>query len=178
MLINLRILVVKMQFVKIPAERVKVLMSNARMLEEKGNIHLSLSNEEGIKIESADPIAEWKAINVIKAIGRGFDPYLAANLFSDDYVFHLINLKDVFSKEKQRIRIKSRIIGTKGKTRATIEEVSGAYVCIYGNTIGFIGKPEEVAIAVEATNMLINGVNHGTVYLFLQKERKKLERQL
>ena len=167
-----------MQFVKIPAERVKILMSHAKMLEEKGDIKLSLSNEEGIKIESVDPIAEWKAINVVKAIGRGFDPFIAINLFSDEYVFQLINLKDIFSKEKQRIRIRSRLIGTKGRARATIEEISGAYVCIYGNTIGFIGKPEEVAIAVEAANMLINGANHGTVYLFLQKERKKLERLL
>ncbi|MEM3408241.1 MAG: KH domain-containing protein [Candidatus Micrarchaeia archaeon] len=164
-----------MQIVKIPAERMKVLMSNAKLIEEKGDIELSVSNEEGISIKSSDPIAEWKAINVVKAVGRGFNPMIAINLFSDDYVLHIINLKDIFDKEKQRIRVKARLIGTKGKTRATIEEISGAFVCIYGNTISFIGKPEEVAIAVEAANMLINGVSHGAVYMFLQKERKRLE---
>ncbi len=166
-----------MQIVKIPAERIKVLMSNARFIEEKGEVELSVSNEEGVSIKSSDPIAEWKAINVVKAVGRGFNPMVAVNLFSDDFVLHIINLKDVFDKEKQRIRVRARLIGTKGKTRATIEEISGAFVCIYGNTISFIGKPEEVAIAVEAANMIINGVSHGAVYVFLQKERKRLESQ-
>ncbi len=164
-----------MQVVKIPAERIAVLNSYLKQLEENGNIELLVSADEGVSIISEDPIAEWKAINVIKAIGRGFDPSIAVKLFSDDYVFNLINLKDAFDKEKQRVRVRSRLIGTKGKTRATIEEVSGASVCIYGNTIGFIGKPEQVAIAVEAANMIINGVNHTTVYMFLRKERKKLE---
>ncbi|MEM4133883.1 MAG: KH domain-containing protein [Candidatus Micrarchaeia archaeon] len=164
-----------MQIVKIPVERIKVLMSNAKLIEEKGEIELSVSNEEGILIKSSDPIAEWKAINVVKAVGRGFNPMIAINLFSDDYILHIINLKDIFDKEKQRIRVRARLIGTKGKTRATIEEISGAFVCIYGNTISFIGKPEEVAMAVEAANMIINGVSHGAVYMFLQKERKRLE---
>lgn len=164
-----------MQVVKIPAERIKVVMSNARFLEEKGEIELSVSNEEGVSIKSVDPIAEWKAIDVIKAIGRGFEPHVAILLFSDDYVLHIINLKEIFHKETQRRRVKSRLIGTKGKTRSTIEEVSGAFVCIYGNTISFVGKPEDVALAVKAANMLINGVGHGAVYLFLQKERKRLD---
>ena len=164
-----------MQIVKIPAERIPILNSYLRQVEEKGDIELSVSAEEGVSIKSADPIAEWKAVSVIKAIGRGFDPSTAVKLFSDDYVFNLINLKEAFDKEKQRIRVRSRLIGTKGKTRATIEEVSGANVCIYKNTIGFIGKPEEVAMAVEAASMIINGVNHTTVYMFLRKERKKLE---
>ncbi|MEM3369635.1 MAG: KH domain-containing protein, partial [Candidatus Micrarchaeia archaeon] len=154
---------------------IKVLISNAKFIEEKGEVELSVSNEEGISIKSSDPIAEWKAINVVKAVGRGFNPMIAINLFSDDYVLHIINLKDIFDKEKQRIRVRARLIGTKGKTRATIEEISGAFVCIYGNTISFIGKPEEVAMAVEAANMIINGVSHGAVYMFLQKERKRLE---
>ncbi|MCX8202376.1 MAG: KH domain-containing protein [Candidatus Micrarchaeota archaeon] len=166
-----------MQIVKIPAERIKVLMSNARYIEEKGDIEISVSNEEGITIKSKDPVAEWKAINVIKAVGRGFNPTIAVNLFSDDYVLHIINLKDIFDKEKQRIRVRARLIGTKGKTRAIIEEISGAFVCIYGNTISFVGKPEEVSIAAEAANMIINGVSHGAVYMFLQKERKRLESQ-
>ncbi|MEM4590115.1 MAG: KH domain-containing protein [Candidatus Micrarchaeia archaeon] len=164
-----------MQIVKIPSERIKVLMSNAKLIEDKGEVEISVSNEEGILIKSKDPIAEWKAINVVKAVGRGFNPMIAINLFSDDYVLHIINLKDIFDKEKQRIRVRARLIGTKGKTRATIEEISGAFVCIYGNTISFIGKPEEVAMAVEAANMIINGVSHSAVYMFLQKERKRLE---
>ncbi|MCS7109714.1 MAG: KH domain-containing protein [Candidatus Micrarchaeota archaeon] len=164
-----------MQIVKIPTERIKILMSNAKYIEDKGNVHLSLSNEEGISITSEDPIAEWKGVNVVKAIGRGFSPEIAVKLFSDEYTLHIINLKEIFSKEKQRIRIKARLIGTKGKTRATIEELSGSYVCIYGNTISFIGKLEEVSIAVEAANMIINGASHGAVYMFLQKERKKME---
>lgn len=164
-----------MQLVKIPEERVKVLLSRLDDLEKTGNIKIEATEEEGIAISSEDPIMEWKAVDVVKAIGRGFEPDTAMRLFSDEYVFRVISLKEIFDTEKQRIRVKSRVIGTKGKARSTIEEVSGANLKIYGNTISMIGKPEEVEIAERAVKMIINGSSHSSVYLFLQKERKRMD---
>ena len=162
-----------MQAVKIPEERVKSLLARIDDLERVGNIKIEVTAEEGVVISSEDPIMEWKAVDVVKSIGRGFEPDTAMRLFNDDYVFRIISLKEIFSTEKQRIRVKSRIIGTKGKTRSTIEEVSGANMRIYGNTVSFIGKPEEVDLAERAVKMILNGSSHSSVYFFLQKERKK-----
>jgi len=164
-----------MQLVKIPEERVKVLLNRVEDLERAGDIRIEATAEEGVAISSKDPIAEWKAVDVVKAIGRGFEPDIAMRLFSDEYVLRIIALKDIFEKENQRKRVKSRIIGTKGKTRSTIEEVSGANLRVYGNTVSMIGKPEEVDIAERAVKMIINGSSHGSVYIFLQRERKRMD---
>ena len=162
-----------MQLVKIPEERVKALLARIEDLERVGNIKIEATVEDGISISSDDPIMEWKAVDVVKSIGRGFEPDTAMRLFNDDYVFRIISLKEIFGTEKQRIRVKSRVIGTKGKTRSTIEEVSGANMRVYGNTIAFIGKPEEVDLAERAVKMILNGSSHSSVYFFLQKERKR-----
>lgn len=164
-----------MQLVKIPEERVKVLLSRIEDLERTGDIKIEATAEEGVAISSNDPIAEWKAVDVIKAVGRGFEPDIAMRLFNDEYVLRIIGLKEIFDKENQRKRVKARIIGTKGKTRSTIEEVSGANLRVYGNTISMIGKPEEVDIAERAVKMIINGSSHSSVYIFLQRERKRMD---
>jgi ribosomal RNA assembly protein len=81
----------------------------------------------------------------------------------------------MFSKEKQRLRYKARVIGTKGKAKATIEEFSGALLCIYGNTVSILGKLEEVALAGRAVGLLLEGASHGVVYFVLRKERQKMQ---
>jgi ribosomal RNA assembly protein len=162
-----------MQLVKIPEERAKALLARIEDLEKAGDIKIESTAEEGIAISSEDPIVEWKAVDVVKAIGRGFEPDTAMRLFNEDYVLRIISLKEIFDTEKQRIRVKARVIGTKGKTRSTIEEVSGANMRVYGNTIAFIGKPEEVDLAERAVKMILNGSSHSSVYFFLQRERKR-----
>ena len=67
--------------------------------------------------------------------------------------------------------IKSRLIGTKGKTRISIEECSGCFISIYGKTVSIIGKYEQINIAREAINMIIRGSKHSKVYSFLQQAK-------
>jgi len=166
-----------MQTVLIPVERIKILMDPATKIEieKRGDVKLSLGDEEEVQVDSKDPFAEWKAIDIVKAIGRGFEPPKAFKLFNEEYVFKIISLKELFSNEKQRIRYKARIIGTKGKVKTTIEEISGASVCIYGNTISIIGKMDEAALAENAVNMILNGSSHGSVFGMLRKTRHKMQ---
>ena len=166
-----------MQTVLIPSERIKVLMNPAVKMEiEKiSGVKLSLGEEDGIQIDSKDTVAEWKAVDIVKAIGRGFEPAKAFKLFNEEYVLKVINFKELFSNEKQRTRYKARIIGTKGKVKTTIEEVSGANVCIYGNTVSIIGKMDEAAFAESAVNMILNGASHGSVFAMLRKTRQKMQ---
>lgn len=166
-----------MQTVLIPLERVKKLMALAvkKEIEKQGNITLSSEEEGEIQIASKDPLAEWKAQDIIKAIGRGFEPDTAMKLFNEEYIFKLINLKEIFSNEKQRTRYKSRIIGTKGKVKKAIEEITDASICVYGSTVGIIGKMDEVGLAQKAIDMIINGASHGSVFNMLRKARQKMK---
>jgi len=66
----------------------------------------------------------------------------------------------------------------RGKARRVIEELTGAYLSVYGHTVAIIGDIEQVKLAEEAVHMLASGSAHSTVYSMLQRARtqKKLER--
>ncbi|MEM2974010.1 MAG: RNA-processing protein, partial [Candidatus Micrarchaeia archaeon] len=63
-----------------------------REIEKLGNVKLSLGEEGEIIITSKNPVSEWKSIDIVKAIGRGFNPRVAMKLFNEEYVFKLVNL--------------------------------------------------------------------------------------
>lgn len=110
------------------------------------------------------------AKNIAKAIGRGFSPVHAYRLLDEDVqleIFDMARFNDARIKS-----VKSRVIGTKGKTRNRIEECTGTLVSVYGKTISIIGNPEELKNASKAIEMLINGSEHKTVYRFLEQVRK------
>jgi ribosomal RNA assembly protein len=110
------------------------------------------------------------AKNIAKAIGRGFSPVRAYRLLDEDVQFEIF---DMARFNDARIKaVKSRVIGTKGKTRNMIEECTGAFVSVYGKTISVIGNPEELKNASKAIEMLINGSEHKTVYRFLEQVRE------
>ncbi|MEM1581007.1 MAG: KH domain-containing protein [Candidatus Bathyarchaeia archaeon] len=174
-------------FVKIPRERVGVLIgtngSVKDYIQEKLPVKLDIDSETGdvtitLKKEADDPSLLFKAKDIVLAIGRGFSPERAFKLLEEDYMLDIIDLREIFGKSESDLRrIKGRIIGRDGRTREIIEEMSGALVSVYGHTVAIIGDIEQVSIAREAINMLINGSEHSTVYKFLQRRRQDLKRR-
>ncbi len=171
-----------MRYVKIPAERVGVLIGKNGEIKEKiegYGVKLEIDSKEGdVKIEGEDALRELDAENVVRAIGRGFSPEKAMLLFKDDYYLEILDMRDWVGKKVEHVkRIAGRIIGKNGRAREIIEETTGAYISVYGHTVAIIGKIEELQMAKKAVEMLLEGANHSTVYRFLQKEkrRRKLE---
>ena len=66
-------------------------------------------------------------------------------------------------------RLKGRVIGREGKSRKLIENLSEAYICVYGKTISIIGPPESASIAKQACEMLLKGSTHANGYKLLEK---------
>ncbi|KAA0004561.1 MAG: RNA-processing protein [Thermoplasmata archaeon] len=169
-----------MRFVKIPAERVAVLIGKngevKKSIEEQG-VELNIDSKSGdVSIKSDDAVKELDAQNVVKAIGRGFSPQNAMLLFRDDHYFELIDMRDYVGKRAKHIhRVAGRIIGKGGKTRAAIEHATGAKISVYGTTVGVIGKVDGIDVAMKAIEMLLSGSNHSTVYHFLEKERERMK---
>ena len=173
-----------MRFVKIPEERVGVLVGTngdvKKRLEEKTGTTIDIDSESGdVTIDDSkaeDPILALKCADTVKAMGRGFSPEKAMNLLSDDVYFTLIDIRDYVGKEKKHVRrVRGRIIGRRGKTRRLIEELTGVYMSVYGNTIGIIGGRVEMGVAVHAIELLLLGSEHATVYGFLEKKRREIE---
>ncbi|NJE07528.1 RNA-processing protein [Thermococcus sp. M39] len=174
------------EFVRIPKERIGVLIgkkgSTKRKIEEITKTRIEVDSETGeVFISSTektdDPLAVWKARDVVMAIGRGFSPERAFRLFNDGEVLEIINLSDIIiGNEKNALpRIRGRIIGRKGRTREIIEEMSGADISVYGKTVAIIGNPIQVEIAKTAIEKLAKGSPHGTVYKYLERRKKDLE---
>jgi|Deesub1362A_J573_1020465.scaffolds.fasta_scaffold00057_29 ribosomal RNA assembly protein len=172
-----------MEYIRIPSERIGVLIGKEgkvkSQIEEKLNVKLTVDNEEGtvtIQNKGEDVLAEWKAKNIITAIGRGFNPRKAMKLCHDEYVLEVIDLQDIVGKSPKALkRQKGRIIGQGGKTRKIIEECTGSDVSVYGKTVAIVGTLERVQAAREAILMLARGKPHGVVYKILQRKARELK---
>ncbi|NHI92579.1 MAG: RNA-processing protein [Candidatus Lokiarchaeota archaeon] len=175
--------------IKIVKDRIAVLIgkkgSTKNFIEERTQTEIDVDSKEGLvvispKEGSKDPLGVWKARDICKAISRGFSPERSYRLLHDDEGLEIINLTDIVGKNPKRIkRIKSRLIGETGKTRRIIEENTGVYVTIYGDTISMIGSinDESMRIARKAISMIVDGIQHSTVYSFLQRMKRRLNKQ-
>ena len=174
-------------FVRIPKERVGILIGpegkTKQHIEDKLNVKLDIDSEGSITITLAegatDPSMLLRAKDVVTAIGRGFTPETAFRLIrNEDEIFDIIDLRLIFGRSESDIkRIKGRIIGTEGKTRKLIEELTEADVVVYGHTVGIIGSFEQSDAARNAVQMIVDGCEHHTVYNYLQKKRTELKKQ-
>ena len=175
------------EYLKIPRERVGVLIGkNGITKDEIENLtktDISIDSDTGsIAIspteETEDPLAVWKSRYIVKAIGRGFNPDVSLKLLGDETLLEIINLPDYLGKSKKAImRQKARIIGKEGRTKDIIIDMTGVDISIYGKTVAIIGDMEQIHIAKEAVEMILNGVRHKTVYAFLEKKSRDMKIQ-
>jgi ribosomal RNA assembly protein len=167
--------------IKIPKERIAVLIGKKgeikKQLEENTKTKINVDSKEGdVSVCGKDALLLYSTRDIIKAIGRGFNPEIAMLLLKQDYAFEIINLPE-FNKPTQFRRIKGRIIGKDGKSRRLIEEYTDTFISVYGKTVSLIGRTEQVSIARRALEMLIKGSQHSNVYRWLEKMRRNLKRR-
>jgi ribosomal RNA assembly protein len=167
---------------KIPKERIAVLIGTKgemkKKIEEETNSKIQVSSDEGdVTISGDDSMGLFSAREIIKAIGRGFSPETAMLILKSDYSFELLNISDYVGKSKKTaVRLKARVIGAEGKARRQIEDLTETKLSIYGKTIGIIGEAECVLLARRAIETLLAGATHASVYQWLEKKKKELER--
>jgi ribosomal RNA assembly protein len=174
-------------FVRIPKERVGILIGPEgkvkQYIESRLNVKLDIDGEGSVTVTlsetATDPSLLLRAKDLVTAIGRGFPPDTAFRLIrNEDDIFDIIDLRLIFGRSESDIkRIKGRIIGTDGKTRRLIEELTEADVVVYGHTIGIIGSFEQADSARNAVQMIIDGCQHHTVYKYLQRKRTELKKE-
>ena len=162
--------------IKIPRNRVGVLVGkngNAKKeIEEKTNCKLYISSDGFVEIEgNAEDILI--ALNIVKAIGRGFKETDALKLLKEENILEIINIKDFVKTKNSMIRLRGRVIGKEGTARKKIEEMTDTDIVVYGKTIGIIGKERNVQMAIEAIRKLLMGAKHSKVYHKIEMERKR-----
>jgi len=174
--------------IKIPLERVGVLIGhNGRVkgtIEERLGVKLDVDSRTGdvtVNSTGSDPSLLFRARDIVLAIGRGFSPDGAFNLFDEDLNLYLLDLEEYCRSPSDIRRVKSRIIGKNGKTRRILEEETTTKISIYGHTVSIIGDVQHLVVARDAVEMLIRGYLHRTVYRYLNRKRielKKIEMEL
>ncbi|WP_181687370.1 KH domain-containing protein [Halorhabdus salina] len=172
-----------MQHVKIPQDRIGVVIGEGgetmREIEDRAEVRLDIDSESGqVAVESVgDPVTGLKGPDIVKAIGRGFAPDDAFRLLEEDMA--LLDVVDIDASARNPNdlkRIKGRLIGEDGRTRELMEELTGAAVVIYGSTLSIIGGPEQVEAVRDATEMILDGAPHGSVYSFLERRHNEMKR--
>ena len=176
-----------MQYLRLPKDRVGVLIG------KKGEVKSELEKRTGalIDVESTtgevsidtehveDPVMALKVVDIIKAVGRGFSPKRAFRLLDENVYLRGFDIRDYTGKNPKHVRrIRARLIGSKGKTRNLIEELSETEISIFGNTVYIIGDLEALEIAESAVDMLLSGSEHAVVYRYLEMKRRELKRSI
>lgn len=166
-----------MQQFLIPVKRAKILAKKEVLgpLSERLCCKIEIKNDNEVTVDG-NAFEEYNARSIIIAFGRGFDLDKAYKLLSEDYFFESIDMKDAFKEKDKITRLKSRVIGKEGKAKDYMQEVSGADISIYGNTISIIGTADEIRIVRAALNVLLEGGTHNKAYFVMEKTKKKIDR--
>lgn len=167
---------------KAPKDRVAVFIgekgATKRQLTDDLDVRLDIDGREGdITAKSHDSLKLYIAKGVLKAIARGFNPELATLLLRPDYAFELIDMTDFATTKDALTRLKGRVIGLKGKSWHTIEDLTECNMVVYGKTVAIIGQLDHMPIARKAVEALLSGSQHSAVYKWLEKQRRSFKAQ-
>ena len=167
---------------KVPKNRVAVIIgkegSMKKDLEEATSTKLNIDSKEGdVFVSGEDALGLYTAREIIKAVGRGFNPDIARLLLKPDYIFEVVDVSEFVKSKEAMLRLKGRVIGKEGKSRRLIEELTECNISVFGKTISIIGLPDSSANARRAIESLLRGSTHANVYKWLEKRRRDLKRR-
>ncbi len=150
--------------------------SQKRFIEKTFKVKITFG-ESLIKIESSDNESDpLTAISYIRALALGFSPYSASDLIDGGATMIELNLRDYITTKNSLVRIRSRLIGTKGSARKKIEQLTETHISIYGDHVSIIGKPDNAKLSADAAKDLIMGARHASVFARLEKYRSTMRK--
>ncbi|HEV8594943.1 MAG TPA: KH domain-containing protein [Thermoplasmata archaeon] len=172
-----------MLYVRIPQERIGVLIGptgeTKRRLEAETGVKIIIDSESGeVTVDEStakDVFLAVKVRDIVVAIGRGFSEERAWRLLDEDTYFVVLDIKDYARTPARIAQVRARLIGTRGKTRRIIEDLTGAEISVFGHTVSIVANDLQLPIAQEAVEMLLRGSEHATVYRFLERKRGQLK---
>lgn len=150
------------------SEKTSRILQNKNLLESRLNVKITNRGKE--VFISGTPEDEYLAEKVIDAINFGFPLSDALQILDEEFLFEIINIKD-YTKRKDLIRVKARIIGTKGKTFQTLCQLTKCCFELKDNEVGIIGSAECIKNAQDAITSIIKGSKQANVYAKLEKNQ-------
>lgn len=174
-------------YLRVNEDRLGVLIGKGgsviKDIEARLGVRITVNSVDGsVLIEPASAYTPatnlLKCQEIIRAIDYCFSYERASRLYDDDAVLMVVDLRDFAgSGENHLQRIKGRIIGEGGRTRAVLEEMSGTYISVCRDYVAIIGDYNRAELVRQAVEMLAQGRQHSTVYRFLDRALKELKRR-
>ncbi|AGT35068.1 hypothetical protein N186_03520 [Thermofilum adornatum] len=155
--------------------------TNKARLEEAFNVKIEVKPEEGIVYveprEGATLYNVYVAEKALKALSIGFSIDDVLLLKDDVYDLEIIDLGEVAKNREDLLRIKARVIGTGGRFKKALEDMTGAKIAVGEKQIGIIGDFEQNKLIKDALTRLIAGQSHQAVMKFLERYSFELKRR-
>ena len=160
--------------------RIKELKKEIDELERKLQVVITITGKK-VEIEGS-AVNEYEAGIILEAMQFGFSSKKALLLLNDDIIFKKVPIRS-FTRRKDMKEVRGRVIGKQGKTKSTLEEISGCDILVNEeqNQIGIIGSALEMDEATAAIEKLIRGSKQANVYRYLERmnaEKKKMDSDL
>ena len=154
------------------------LNKTAELKRTKSNLEKEFDvkiNIQGKKVTiDGKAINEFEATQVIEAIDFGFSTENALLLKDPNNAFRKIHIKEFTKRPLEDIQ--GRLIGKRGKTRKTLEQLSDTYIIINNGEVGIIGNIESIETAITAITNIIRGSKQTNAYKYLERvNRSKKE---
>jgi ribosomal RNA assembly protein len=169
-------------YARIPEDRVGALIGpggrTKKEIAARTHTEVEVDAAEGevrVSAPDTDPMGALRARDIVLAIGRGFSPERAMRLLKENTFLGILDIKFTTGKREKAVlrRIRSRVIGTHGRARTRIEELSGCSISVYGSTVALIGEEEQLERGTRAVELLLRGSEHSTVFHLLARLRKE-----
>tara|TARA_B100002051_G_C16607676_1_gene571465 strand:+ start:290 stop:961 length:672 start_codon:yes stop_codon:yes gene_type:complete len=167
---------------RVPKDRIAVLIGKSgktkKKMERALGGKLTIDSQTGdVSIywdDEPDPVRRMKAPDVITAIARGFSPERAIQLADDDVFLRIYDIREWVGRQpNQTRRMRSRLIGTNGRIRTLLEEMSSCEIAVYGSTVSVIGDNDGLSLATPAIEGILGGSEHGTVLFGLEQDKRR-----
>lgn len=149
---------------------VNKIKQNKTKLEKALNVKISFAGKN-VSLEGSI-IEEYIAARVIEALNLGFALEQALILKEEEFTLEKVNIKEI-TKRHDLKRIRARIIGTEGKTKKIMADLGNCFISLHENTIGVIGRAEEIKKVIQALISLVHGSKQSKVYSYLERERSR-----
>ena len=112
---------------------------------------------------------EYLVEQIVRAVDFGFDVDDALLLKDERFVLEFIGVRE-HTHRKNLKEVRARLIGTGGKARKTIENLTGSVIVIHDNKVGVIVDADHLDAVTQAIESLIGGAKHGNVFAYLEKQ--------
>jgi ribosomal RNA assembly protein len=155
---------------EIYAQNLREVINNKTRIEKELKVKIS---NQGRNIFIEGPAEnEYLCLRIIEAINLGFSLEEALSLKNEQVILHILNIKDI-TRRKDLERIRARLIGTQGKTKNNMENLSDCLISIHDNLVGIIGEANCINETIIAVKLIIQGSKQGNVYTRLEKKKKE-----